>query len=87
MDVIIEDGRSLLAIETKSGQTVAGDFFAGLESFASLMVASHPPRQSKTVVVYGGVETQKRSVAEVVSWSDVDRNRWWESARSDDTSG
>jgi hypothetical protein len=77
-DLVIEDGRSLLAVETKSGQTVAGDFFSGLESFRSLMAAARPPRTSRAWVVYGGVEAQKRSVAEVVPWSNLDRCRWWE---------
>jgi predicted AAA+ superfamily ATPase len=82
VDVIVEDGRALLAVETKSGQTIAGDFFAGLESFQSLAATSHPPRQPKSFLVYGGTETQKRSIAEVVSWSDLDRCRWWEAESS-----
>jgi len=82
VDLVIEDGRSLLAVETKSGQTVAGDFFSGLESFKTLMAAAHPPRASMARVVYGGAETQKRSAGEVVSWSDVDRCRWWEDESS-----
>lgn len=82
VDVIIEDGLSLLAVETKSGQTVAQEFFAGLESFASLAASQHPPRRTRAMVVYGGAESQKRSAAEVVSWSQVDRCRWWEPASS-----
>ncbi len=77
VDLIIEDGRALLAVETKSGQTIAGDFFAGLESFMAMAA----PRQPKSFLVYGGAETQKRSLAEVVSWSDLDRCRWWEAER------
>ncbi|HVS00744.1 MAG TPA: ATP-binding protein [Thermoanaerobaculia bacterium] len=77
VDVVIEEGLSLLAVETKSGQTIAQDFFTGLESFRTLMAASNPPRQPRSLVVYGGAETQRRSVAEVVSWSDLDRCRWW----------
>lgn len=82
VDLIVEDGRALLAVETKSGQTIAGDFFAGLESFAAMALAAHPPRQPKSFLVYGGAETQKRSIAEVVSWSDLDRCRWWEAEGS-----
>jgi hypothetical protein len=61
---------------------VAGDFFSGLENFRSLMAAARPPRASKAWVVYGGVEAQKRSVAEVVPWSDLDRCRCWEDESS-----
>jgi predicted AAA+ superfamily ATPase len=82
VDLIVEDGRALLAVETKSGQTIANDFFAGLESFQSMAAASHPPRKPKSFLVYGGAETQKRSIAEVVSWSDLDRCRWWEAEGS-----
>jgi uncharacterized protein len=82
VDLVVEDGRALLAVETKSGQTVASDFFAGLESFMSMAAASHPPRQPKSFLVYGGAETQNRSLAEVVSWSDLDRCRWWEAEGS-----
>jgi hypothetical protein len=72
------NGRSLLAVETKSGQTIAGDFFAGLESFRALVAESQPALHPKNLLVYGGAESQKRSVAEVVSWSDLDRCRWWD---------
>jgi len=82
VDLVIEDGRSLLAVETKSGQTIGGDFFAGLESFMAMAAASHPPRQPKSFLVYGGAESQKRSLAEVVSWSDLDRCRWCEAEDS-----
>lgn len=68
--------------EPKSDHTIAGDFFAGLESFMAMAAASHPPRQPKSFLVYGGTETQKRSLAEVVSWSDLDRCRWWETEGS-----
>ncbi|HEV2852115.1 MAG TPA: ATP-binding protein [Thermoanaerobaculia bacterium] len=78
VDLVIEDGLSLLAVETKSGQTIAGDFFAGLESFRDLAAESQPARRPQAFLVYGGTETQKRSAAEVVSWSDLDRCQWWE---------
>jgi uncharacterized protein len=78
VDLIVEDGRALLAVETKSGQTIAGDFFGGLESFMAMAAAFQSPRQPKGFLVYGGTETQKRSIAEVVSWSALDRCRWWE---------
>lgn len=78
VDLIVEDGRTLLAVETKSGQTVAADFFAGLESFRALTAESQPALHPKNFLVYGGAESQKRSAAEVVSWSDLDRCEWWE---------
>jgi predicted AAA+ superfamily ATPase len=52
VDLVVETGRSVLAVETRSGQTVAEDFFAGLRSFAAALGrrASSRPRP---VVVRG----------------------------------
>jgi predicted AAA+ superfamily ATPase len=82
VDLVIEDGRTLFAVETKSGQTIASDFFAGLESFLALATESEPARHAKPFLVYGGAESQGRSVAEVISWSDLDRCQWWETAHA-----
>jgi hypothetical protein len=65
-------------VETKSGQTIAGDFFAGLESFASLMASSRRPREVGAMVVYGGTELQRRSAATVIPWTRLDRCEWWD---------
>jgi hypothetical protein len=70
----------VLTISPKSGQTIASDFFSGLESFLALATESQPARRVKSFLVYGGAESQKRSVAEVVSWSNLDRCQWWERA-------
>ncbi len=78
VDVVIELGREVLAIETKSGQTVAADFFAGLETFASLMASSRPRRAVRSFVVYGGGDAQERSGGTVVPWSRLDECRWWD---------
>jgi len=78
VDVVVELGRELLAVETKSGQTVAGDFFAGLETFASLIASSRLRREVRGFVVYGGAEHQRRSSGTVVSWSRLDQCEWWD---------
>ncbi len=77
VDLVIDVGRRLLAVETKSGQTVAGDFFTGLESFASLVASSPLRREARSFVVYGGEQGQRRSSATVVPWSQLDRCEWW----------
>jgi hypothetical protein len=77
VDVVVDHGRDLLAVETKSGQTVAGDFFAGLKSFESLVLSSRQRRGVRGFVVYGGSESQRRSAATVVPWSRLDRCEWW----------
>jgi hypothetical protein len=78
VDVVVELGRELLAVETKSGQTVAGDFFAGLETFASLIASSRLRREVRGFVVYGGAEHQRRSSGTVVPWSGLDQCEWWD---------
>lgn len=78
VDLVVELGRKLLAVETKSGQTVAGDFFAGLQAFASLMGSSRLRREVRGFVVYGGAEHQLRSSGTVVPWSRLDRCEWWD---------
>lgn len=82
VDVIIELGRELLAVETKSGQTVADDFFAGLRAFATVMAEARPRRRTRGFVVYGGSEPQDRTAGTVVPWSALDAVSWWEPASS-----
>ena len=77
VDVVVELGRDLLAVETKSGQTVAGDFLAGLETVASVVASSRLRRKVRGFVVYGGAEPQRRSAGTVVPWSRLDRCEWW----------
>ena len=77
VDLVVEIGPQLLAVETKSGQTVAGDFFSGIESFASLVASSRLRPTTRGFVVYGGDLRQSRSSATVVPWSRLDQCRWW----------
>lgn len=67
VDLLIEHGNRISAIEIKSGQTIAADFFSALEAFSSLV----EPARVERVLVYGGKQSQKRSNAHVLSWSDV----------------
>jgi len=79
VDLVVELGRSLLALETKSGETVVDDFFAGLRGFATLIKSSRQKRNVRCFLVYGGSKSQRRSAAAVVPWSNLDRQTWWES--------
>lgn len=78
VDVLVEVGRGILAVEAKSGQTIAGDFLAGLEAFAAMVGAPGPRRKVRGFVVYGGGEPQRRSTATIVPWARLDRCEWWE---------
>jgi predicted AAA+ superfamily ATPase len=69
VDVIVETAEGLVAVETKSAQTVAEDFFAGLGVFGRLHGSSRRRRSLEKVVVYGGAGRQGRSEATVLPWS------------------
>ena len=68
VDLLREDGASLHAIEVKSGQTLASDFFVGLERWAKL---SGPPSGSggpNSWLVYGGDLALHRGDTEIIPW-------------------
>lgn len=77
VDLVVELGSELLAVETKSGQTVAGDFFSGIESFVSLIASSSLRPTTRAFVVYGGDQSQSRSSGTVIPWSRLDQCKWW----------
>lgn len=67
VDIILELGNKLVAIEAKSGQTVSTDFFKGLnfwQKLAGNMVDS-------SWLVYGGNKKQSRDNVSVIPWTDV----------------
>jgi len=76
VDVIVEAGKRLFAVEVKSGQTVAPDFFRDLETIAALAAKTTVRRDVERFVVYGGDQTQRRSSAVVVAWSDLASRTW-----------
>ncbi len=65
VDLVAEDGSQLHAIEIKSGQTIASDFFKNLNRFAKFTV-----KIKSSTLVYGGEEKQNRSEQTVVPWRD-----------------
>jgi len=76
VDAVLEHGEQLVAVETKSGQTVAEDFFAGLDAFERLVASGRRRRPLRRVLVYGGSERQRRTRADVLPWSAVDAYAW-----------
>ena len=65
VDVVVERAGQLLALETKSGRTIAGDWLAGLERFGRLSGAPGG------TLVYGGEASQRRSGATILGWRDI----------------
>jgi predicted AAA+ superfamily ATPase len=76
VDIVVERGDALLAVETKSGQTIAADFFAGLAAFTRLLRSMRHPPKVRPILIYGGAAAQRRSDAEVLPWSAMDGYNW-----------
>lgn len=67
IDLILDQGGKLWPIEIKSGRTINERFFDGLRYFQQVSGAT--PAESR--LVYGGDDTQKRSIAQVLSWKQI----------------
>ena len=65
IDFLIDDGERLTPIEARSGQTIAGGFFTGLEFWRKLS------RTREAVLVYGGDRSFRRLGSTVYRWSDI----------------
>jgi uncharacterized protein len=70
LDLLIDHGDRLIAVEAKSATTVAADFFDGFARFDPGLAAAGLPMER--VVVYGGDSAQRRSKGRVVPWSLLD---------------
>lgn len=64
VDLVLDQGMELVPIEIKSGETVAADFFKGLQYWRSLPGQIDCP----ATLVFGGETSVKRREATVYSW-------------------
>jgi hypothetical protein len=71
IDVLVDRGDRLHAIEIKSAATVAPDFFKCFGPFSERVRSTGLPAQIENVVVYGGEASQLRSTARIIAWKDV----------------
>lgn len=71
VDLVVARGERWQAIEVKSGETIARDFFKNLERLTAGDECPEPFRGIEPLVVYGGDRSQQRSQGRVVTWSDV----------------
>ncbi len=71
MDVLVQRGDCLHAVEVKSAATAAPDFFKGFEQIAGRIQTASLSLRLDNVVVYGGETSQKRSTARLLGWRDV----------------
>lgn len=66
IDLLIESGPDVAAVEIKAGATISGDWFKGLRTFTERALT--PPKIR--ALVYGGAENQKRS--DITIWKATD---------------
>lgn len=66
IDLLLEDGSKMKAIEIKSGETINPVFFKGLEFFGKI---SNIPDEHR-FLVYGGEKKYERSAGKVLSWNN-----------------
>lgn len=71
IDVLIEDGLALTAVECKSGATVQREHLQALERFASLLSERAPELALARRLVYGGDEAMERSGVRIVGWQGL----------------
>ncbi len=67
VDCIIERGGKLNAIEIKSGKTINNDFFTALTYWKTMAQSD----AGDSYLVYAGDESQQRTIAQVLKWSDI----------------
>lgn len=69
IDLLIENGVDIRAVEIKSGETLHEELFRGLRYFRRL---SSIPEDS-LYLVYGGDRCQQRRDGQVLGWRDIDK--------------
>lgn len=69
VDVVVENGETLLPIEIKSGGTVVSDYFSGLDRWSKMTGDA----ATKARLVYGGDHASLRGKVEVIPWRDIDK--------------
>ncbi|MCD4722623.1 MAG: ATP-binding protein [Desulfobacula sp.] len=67
IDLLLEEGENIKAIEIKSGETINSDFFKGLKYYGNLSALS----KENLILIYGGLKNYRRSAAKVLSWKNL----------------
>ena len=71
IDLLIDRGDKLHAVEIKSGATAAPDFFRHFDLLPERLKNTPLPTDIRNHVVYGGDTSQQRSQAQLLSWRDL----------------
>jgi uncharacterized protein len=73
IDLLINRGDQLQAIEIKSGATVSMDFFKHFSDLPERLGNTILPKKISNHLIYGGEKSQQRSQARLVSWREIAR--------------
>jgi len=78
VDLVVDRGVDLLAVEVKSGATLHRSFFTDLDRFAAVAREAVPPPVGGIgrVLVYGGDQAQRRTAHDVVPWRQLQGYDW-----------
>ena len=78
VDLVIDRGSTILAVEVKAGRTPSTGYFSALEQLRRNLESRRATRSKpiQAIVVYGGEEAQNRSQGELLSWSGLDAFPW-----------
>lgn len=78
VDLVVDRGNDLVAVEVKSGATLHPSFFEPLERFAALAREAIPPPPDgvRRLIVYGGDRRQQRSAGLALPWHDLQTYAW-----------
>ncbi len=76
VDLVFLRNQNLVAVEIKSGQTIASDFFVSLERFKRIACSDPNQPLLEKVLIYGGDVAQRRSQASVIPWSSIPGYDW-----------
>jgi len=68
IDLILDRGINLDAVEIKSGATINPDFFSGFERWVKISGGD----KGSSTLIYGGTSSMQRKGVSVLAWEDVD---------------
>ena len=78
VDLVVDRGRDLIAVEVKAGATLHTSLFDGLKRFSDLARDAVPPPTDgvRAVLVYGGDRRQERTDGLALPWRQVQTGGW-----------
>jgi hypothetical protein len=71
IDLMVDRGDVLHAVEIKSGATAASDFFKHFRNLPARLERTNLPATIQNHVIYGGEDSQQRSQAQLLSWRNT----------------